>query len=616
VRFASVGNGRLLVTLDRHGRIVDFYFPYVGLENQTSGNPVRVAFWNGESLSLDEEWRSQVTYQEATNVVESRWFLEREKVEITAYTFVDVDEPVLYAVLKVLYNGEGEGRGKLFFVQDFNIYSNPYGDTAFYDPYTSSIIHYKSKRYVAVKMMSAPGYPVEFSASKGNPLDDLKDGKLDYNPISHGNVQSALGVELPLKPKAVTKLYYVMVASRNLEEVRRLLQKISPAQAESSFVSVFQFWRSWLSKGSWPSNHESWLYNVSLITVKNHMDVNGSIIASSDYSFVNIYGDAYQYCWPRDGALAAHALDVAGYGELAMRHFNFIRDVVSREGFLYHKYNPNRTLASSWHPWLYMGKRIYPIQEDETALEVWAIGYHYRKYRDLDELVEIYKGFVRPALNFMTRFVEDGLPKPSFDLWEERYGIHLHTVSSVYGGLVQGAELARGMGDESLAEDTLEVAKSMREQALKRLSDGKRFFRRLDENLQLDPVVDASMYSPYFFGMVNPGDPVMVNTVELILQRLTVNGGIARYEGDSYQRRKSSPNPWIITTLWVAEYLIDSGRKTEADPLINWVTKRATPSGLLPEQVDPETLESTSVLPLVWSHAEFVITLNKYHGKY
>lgn len=124
------------------------------------------------------------------------------------------------------------------------------------------------------------------------------------------------------------------------------------------------------------------------------------------------------------------------------------------------------------------------------------------------------------------------------------------------------------------------------------------------------------MYAPYFFGMVEPNHPIMISTSEAIEQRLLVNGGIARYDNDMYQRRRSKPNPWIITTLWLAQYMIDVSRLDKAKELLGWVMKRATPSGFLPEQVDPETFESTSVMPLVWSHAELIITLNKYHGKY
>jgi len=78
-----------------------------------------------------------------------------------------------------------------------------------------------------------------------------------------------------------------------------------------------------------------------------------------------------------------------------------------------------------------------------------------------------------------------------------------------------------------------------------------------------------------------------------------------------YKRVKSQPNPWIITTLWLAEYYLDLGQREKALDYINWAMSRALPSGLLPEQVDPENFTSTSVVPLVWSHAEFIITVDK-----
>jgi hypothetical protein len=45
---------------------------------------------------------------------------------------------------------------------------------------------------------------------------------------------------------------------------------------------------------------------------------------------------------------------------------------------------------------------------------------------------------------------------------------------------------------------------------------------------------------------------------------------------------------------------------------MEWAAKRALPSGVLPEQIDPRTGEPLSVSPLTWSHAEFVITVQGY----
>ncbi len=68
-------------------------------------------------------------------------------------------------------------------------------------------------------------------------------------------------------------------------------------------------------------------------------------------------------------------------------------------------------------------------------------------------------------------------------------------------------------------------------------------------------------------------------------------------------------NPWIITTLWLAQHEALSGRSERARELLRWALDRAHSSGLLPEQIHPENGEALSVSPLTWSHAEVLKTL-------
>ena len=71
-------------------------------------------------------------------------------------------------------------------------------------------------------------------------------------------------------------------------------------------------------------------------------------------------------------------------------------------------------------------------------------------------------------------------------------------------------------------------------------------------------------------------------------------------------------NPWIITTLWAAEYFLLSGDAVEARRYIDWVVDHSQHSGILPEQVNPYNGLPLSVSPLVWSHAQFIITMLDY----
>jgi GH15 family glucan-1,4-alpha-glucosidase len=92
-------------------------------------------------------------------------------------------------------------------------------------------------------------------------------------------------------------------------------------------------------------------------------------------------------------------------------------------------------------------------------------------------------------------------------------------------------------------------------------------------------------------------------------------GGIARYEGDIYHHKGGDypGNPWIITTLWYAEYLILNAKGKDdlkkAEEILVWVTNHASPSGILSEQLDPYSGNALSASPLIWSHAAFVTTV-------
>jgi GH15 family glucan-1,4-alpha-glucosidase len=78
-------------------------------------------------------------------------------------------------------------------------------------------------------------------------------------------------------------------------------------------------------------------------------------------------------------------------------------------------------------------------------------------------------------------------------------------------------------------------------------------------------------------------------------------------------------NPWIICTLWVAEWEIECAKSVQdlENPrkTLEWVVKYALESGVLSEQLDPMDGSPVSVAPLTWSHATFVLTVVKYMNK-
>ena len=114
------------------------------------------------------------------------------------------------------------------------------------------------------------------------------------------------------------------------------------------------FWKDWLSVSSAKLTHiDNKLLpfvKKSLMIIKTHIDKRGGIIASCDSSIYNYGRDYYSYVWPRDGAYIIRPLIRLGHTEEAKKFYEFCRDVLTDDGYLMHKYQPDRSIGSTWHP--------------------------------------------------------------------------------------------------------------------------------------------------------------------------------------------------------------------------------------------------------------------------
>jgi GH15 family glucan-1,4-alpha-glucosidase len=299
-----------------------------------------------------------------------------------------------------------------------------------------------------------------------------------------------------------------------------------------------------------------------------------------------------------------------------------------------HKYRSDGTLGSSWHPWIIEGVPEFPIQEDETALVLYMLFVHYEQSKDVEFIESQYNSFIEPAANFLVEFIESrlGLPQNSFDLWEEKFGIHTYTASAVYAALMGAATIAQTLGKIEPSRTYHAVAQKLQSAILEHLYDEElgMFVKRIraydDKEDVVDRTVDmSSFFGPLLFGVVEVDDPRVTRAFATVEARLRVreqSDGYVRYEGDNYYKMHdaSSPNPWVVTTMWVAQYHIMKAKCVEdlarAYELLEWTASHATKSGVLAEQMHPRTREHLSTAPLIWSHAEYVLTCRAYCAAY
>lgn len=661
-RDLPLGNGSLLINFDASYQLRDVYWPHVGLENHSKGQVSRFGVWvDGLFKWIDDPgWSRDLRYAGETLIAEVRLTHPEQQIDIVAHDAVDFHENLYVRRLDVSNSTDRERDVRLFFHHDFNISSHEVGDTAYYEPQRRAVLHYKGPRWFLINGATPGRRPEDADdtvegwhiglhqwacghagvQSLAGTWKDAEDGGLSGNPIAQGSVDSTVALHLRIPPQTTKTAYYWLAVGTNFEEVTRLNRSVRHRGPWHFLTRTGNYWRLWLDVHR-PQFADlpqavSRLYDLSLLILRTQIDNGGAIIAANDSDIASTVRDTYSYMWPRDGALVAHALDLAGYFDITRPFYMFCRDVISKEGYLLHKYNPDRTLASSWHPWIRDGQKDLPIQEDETALVLWALWRHFEKWKDVEYIKPLYRSLITRAADFLLvyRHLDTGLPKTSYDLWEERRGALAFTVAAVWAGLMAASRFAQAFGEAEQSERYRSAADQMKAGAERVLyrPELNRFVRMANEKPDrtwvFDETVDASLYGLWYFGMFPPEDLRIIATMNAVRTRLWVKtdvGGIARYENDYYHQQsqdiaKVPGNPWFICTLWLAEWIIVTATSRsdlkEAADLLEWCARHGLPSGVLAEQVHPYSHAPLSVSPLTWSHATVVMTVQEYLAKW
>ncbi len=641
MRSLILSNGSLLVALDHFGEVRDFYFPHVGLENHEGGvlsHRIGV-YCDGVMSWLSEDTRWDISVLSSEDALESHIIAINTELEIQLI-FKDIvyNERPIFLRQVILSNLSSRDREIKFFAgHEFEISRSPGGDTAYFDPESNAIIHYKGQRafliYGTCEEKTFSDYAVGLSRfeDKEGTFRDAEDGVLSKNPIEHGSVDSVIGFYNTYKAKEEKIIRFWVTAGKSIEQAHELNEYVLSKTSIHLLKTARDYWRAWVNRYEWNfygmSTRTVTLFKKSLMLVRAHVDDDGGIIASADASILQYEQDTYAYVWPRDASYAALALDRAGDSNVAERFFDFCNTVITKRGYFMHKYLPDHSIGSSWEPEIRNNIPQLPIQEDETALVIWALGEHYKHSRDLEFIEKLYNPLIEKAANFMASYRDSttGLPLPSYGLWEEKHGIFTFTASTVFGALNAAANIANILGKKERAVFYQKTAEEIRDGILNYLFDSKTgiFYRMMeinDNNITYNDTLDiSSVYGIFSFNVLPIDDPRLIKAFETTVNRLSTGIGISRYEHDRYYAVGQNGNPWFICTLWYADFLI-ARAKNEEDlkkvlGIFEWVVDHALPSGVLSEQISSVDGKQMSVAPLTWSHASYVNTVLSYLDK-
>lgn len=632
-----LSNGELHVGLNKYGVVHDLYYPYVGFENHAAGTGLRhkVGVYVDGVISWTDggDWTFEFDYPHDALIGYTLARNEKIGIYLEIDDFVDADMSAFVRNIHIINKTDRERDVRLFMHQAFAIGdSRSNTDTAQYLPDSDAVLHYRGRRAFIISGQTESSifdqHSIGLFGIEGHEgsYRDAEDGELGGNNVEHGRVDSVLRFSAKLDALGSKRIHYWIAAGMSTREALFIHRQIQEQGVPERLHKTAEWWHDWLKPAldvakRLPEQHRK-LFTKSILIIKSQLDKRGAVIASTDSTLLNYSKDGYAYSWPRDGANVVWPLIRLGYYQEAYRFFEFCQRGLHPNGYLMHKYRADGALGSSWHPYTHGTIVSPPIQEDETALVVFVFVQFYQLSNDSSLIKDFYHSMIKPMANFMSEFIDEvtGLPKPTYDLWEQTFSTSTYTTSVTYAALCAAAELATVAGDEESAVKWQTAADDIQQAAHKHLFNKERqtLYRGVNVangQVQYDAVLDNSaIFGAFMFGLFSAESPEMkaaISSVQETFNTSLENPGLPRYEDDDYRRAKPdiTGNWWLIVTLWQAQYYVERGDLEAAVKLLDWVKSHALSTGMLAEQIDPVDNEIVSPAPLTWSHAEYVATL-------
>ncbi len=273
----------------------------------------------------------------------------------------------------------------------------------------------------------------------------------------------------------------------------------------------------------------------SIEILKSNQAETGAFVASPTF-------EPYQYCWFRDGAYTAHALDLWGEHECAGRFFKWSCEVIlDRQARIRRSIQAARAVEPVRYDlvlharYTLTGEEVTDVpwanfQLDGLGTWLWALSEHLQNRDDHPIEYDRAAALVFDYLLAMWTI-------PCFDIWEENdQSLHTYTLASIWGGLrawVEQSDNGEGLIVDQIRQFVLRNG----------LVEGA-FVRSLD-----DPGIDASLLGLGLPARLLPlDDDRMVRTVERIEDQLRRENGVHRNMEDSYY----GGGAWLLLSAWLA----------------------------------------------------------------
>jgi len=367
------------------------------------------------------------------------------------------------------------------------------------------------------------------------------------------------------------------------------------------------------------------LYQQSIEIIINNQHTSGAYIASPSFP-------TYAYCWFRDGAFIAYAMDRVGQHQSSRRFHRWCAGVIESQAEKIITLVARKKAGEEIQPKEFLTARYtlegYPTGDDWTDFQLdgygswlWAVGEHIRLSNDSALLAEI-----APALDLIIPYLTAFWDSACYDCWEEYLeAVHPYTLAALHAGFEAAVQLNIPGMQLPIAETVQNIEAHLKAHAI----HPKSFVRKLifpngrSSASELPEMVDASLIGlavPYRIQAIDP------DVIQTTLQKIEADlhcpdGGVYRYLKDTYY----GGGEWVLLGAWLGWYWCQNGQFAKAVQMKAFIEAKADADGNLPEQVSDHLLAPAYYSewvarwgeianPLLWSHAMYLILCEELRG--
>lgn len=621
---AIIGNKNILATFSANGEMLRVSYPNRDNRQYLKYFHTGVKVNDSNIIYLHEDVNNVYMqyYDIDTNILNTEITNNYFNLKIVQTDFVTIKENIIVKRYSFINESNNDQNVK------FLIHSELLSDTnnlVSGMEIDNGMIQYAHDFSFAIFSKSEKVESCQINGSQNNIYTGIIGGK-DYIGMSKdSSISFDLGV-IPAGTKKCIDINIIIDESNNtMNDFVDEIERIRKIDLNKEYADTKAYWRKYLKehdglKIKEPENsYDSIIqkiYKRSILLFPLLInEKTGGIVASPEVDEEFSQCGRYAYCWPRDAVFITRALDILKMNSEASKFYNvFCKMTQSKNGMWEQRFYTDGKLAPSWG-----------YQVDETASVVYGVYTHYEYTKD-EEFLKNNLQVCEKAITFLKKYVNDLFEethkyKLSYDIWEENEGVHFYSLISILAAFdsilkIYGV-LGKNISDfenNRLKEEKINKNKNeigMLQIELKKYIEEKMY----DDNKKSyvkslnDRRIDISLLGSVVpFKVFSSKEKKISNTIENINMNLrTYTGGYLRYENDHYR----NGSPWVISNLWMTLYYLEIGEKKKAKETFDFVLKTVGKHGFLGEQIDNSTLKPNWVIGLGWSHAMFIIVLEK-----